>query len=219
MSNPKKINLNTWPRRETYEFFKEFPSPHFNITASVNITQTFKFFETHQISKYNGMLWLISTAANAVEELKTRIRQDQVVLHDRVDPAFTMLSDDNTLAFCTSEYTKDIKTFFNRVEKDMAAVKANPKMEDEPGKDNVLFISCLPWINFSSISHPMSHDETDCIPRISWGKFTHTPDQITMPVSLQVHHSLADGYHTGLFYEKLESLLANPKDINWPISG
>ncbi len=213
----KTIDLKTWVRQESYHFFKNYASPHFNIAASLDITRTFEYFNDHKLSKFNGMLWLISHAANAVPELKTRIRKaDIVVEHDRVDPAFTLLSENNTLAFCTSIYSENAPTFFNRVDEDLERVKANPDMKDEPGKDNLLFVSCVPWVNFTSISHPMNNDETDCIPRISWGKFTKANNQMTMPVSLQVHHALADGYHAGLFFERLEVLLADPETIDWP---
>ncbi len=90
-------------------------------------------------------------------------------------------------------------------------------MEDVPGEDDLLFVSCVPWINFTSITHPRKNDTTDFIPRISWGKFTHVDEKTFMPVSIQLHHGLADGYHVGLFFETLESMLSQPEMIDWPI--
>lgn len=213
-----KIDFNEWPRKDTYLFFKNFEKPYYAVTTQVDITQTFRFFEDHQISKYNGFLWIIAAAANSVDELKTRIRDDEtVVLHDLVDPSFTVLSDQQNLAFCTVRYDMAIPSFFNHVNTGTRQVKENPNLEDEPGRDDLIFVSCLPWVNFTSITHPMSADSTDCIPRISWGKFCVTPEQITMPVNIQVHHGLADGFHLGLFFKKMESLLADPSALDWPI--
>lgn len=213
----KQINLNDWTRKDTFLFFKDFEKPYYSITAKVDVTKSFEYFEKYNLSKYNGFLWFITSAANRVDELKTRIRDNNsVVLHDRVDPSFTVLTDQKTIAFCTVQYTPDTTIFFDGVEKGTQQIKENPNLEDEPGKDNLLFVSCLPWVDFTSISHPMDKDKTDSIPRISWGKFSHSGLQIRMPVNIQVHHALADGYHLGLFFKHLEELMKKPDAIDWP---
>ena len=38
-------------------------------------------------------------------------------------------------------------------------------------------------------------------PRITWGRFTEVHKRVIMPLSVQVHHGLADGYHVGRFFE------------------
>ncbi|WP_232819600.1 CatA-like O-acetyltransferase [Exiguobacterium sp. TNDT2] len=35
----KTINIETWSRKKHYEFFKAFDAPHFNVTASVDVTK------------------------------------------------------------------------------------------------------------------------------------------------------------------------------------
>jgi chloramphenicol O-acetyltransferase type A len=212
----KILDMKTWSRLESFNFFKKYDYPQFNITTQIDITKTYQYLEKHDLSKYNAILWMISCAANHVPEIRYRIRKDMVVEHDRIDPSFTVLTDDHTLAFCAAKYTSDVPKFFNRVEQGIADRKANPKMEDEPGVDDLIYVSCVPWISFTSISHPIKINRTDSIPRISWGKFTINKEQISMPVSLQLHHGLADGYHAGLFIKKLEGLLDQPETINWP---
>ncbi|MCP4022858.1 MAG: hypothetical protein GY729_13535, partial [Desulfobacteraceae bacterium] len=187
-----------------------------NVCVQSTITKTFQYLENHGISKYNAILWMISCAANSIPEIRYRIRHDDVVEHDRVDPAFTLLTKDKILAFCTAVYTHDLTLFFSRVDQGIAQTKSNPTLEDNPGEDNLLYVSCVPWMNYTSVTHPMKMDATACIPRISWGKFTHDGNKVTMPVSLQLHHGLADGYHAGLFFEKLDSLLERPEAIEWP---
>lgn len=213
----KRIDMETWPRLESFNFFKNYEYPQFNICAQLDITQAYQYLENHGISKYNATLWMISCAANAVTEIRYRIRKNSVVEHDRIDPSVTLLTEDHTLAFCSIEYTTDVFRFFSRVEQGIEQTKQTPKMADKPGIDNLIYVSCVPWVNFTAISHPMRIDNTDSIPRISWGKFTHTAGQVSMPVSLQLHHALADGYHAGLFFKKLEGLLDQPEAIDWPL--
>ena len=33
--------------------------------------------------------------------------------------------------------------------------------------------------------------------------------KLTLPFSVQVHHALMDGYHVGMYFEKMESWLAS----------
>ncbi len=219
--NMKIIDMAQWPRKEAFELFSTYESPHFNVCVSLDITNTFGFLEEHRISKFNAMLWMISCAANSVAEIRCRIRENRVVEHDAVHPSFTFLNPDQSLSFCYADYSDDIAAFFQRVAQGIERVRAEPSLKDEPGKDDMIFVSCVPWINFTSISHPMKLGNQDSFPRISWGKFTPQgqgrDQRMTMPVSLQLHHGLADGYHAGLFFEKLESLLENPEALSWPV--
>ena len=48
----------------------------------------------------------------------------------------------------------------------------------------------------------------DCVPRIAWGRYTGQPGgRITIPVSVQVHHALADGEHVGAFLTGAQAAL------------
>lgn len=145
------------------------------------------------------------------------MRGDQVVEHQQIDPSFTLLNEDKSLTFCNSVYSANPAAFFKNVDKSIAGVAHNPAAADKEANDGMIYASCLPWIDFTSISHPMKVDNTDCIPRISWGKFTCTNNRWFMPVSIQLHHGLADGYHVGLFFEKLEELLKTTDQLNWPL--
>ena len=60
--------------------------------------------------------------------------------------------------------------------------------------------SSLPWVRFTSVSHPIHMHPADSVPRITWGKCASENGAVRMPMSVQVHHGLADGVHVGQFY-------------------
>lgn len=66
------------------------------------------------------------------------------------------------------------------------------------------FISALPWLHYTSLIQPVAcGDESN--PRITWGKYIITESgKAVMPVSVLVHHALADGSHIAQFYNSLE---------------
>ncbi|MCK5418959.1 MAG: hypothetical protein KAI93_10645, partial [Desulfobacterales bacterium] len=56
-------------------------------------------------------------------------------------------------------------------------------------------------------------DAGDSIPRISWGSFKEDKEKIGMPLAVQVHHGLADGYHLGKFFNQMQELLNDPAKL------
>ena len=94
-----------------------------------------------------------------------------------------------------------MELFCGQTNKAIASARANPSLKDEPGRDDYLFISSLPWVRFTSVSHPIQMNPVDSIPRITWGRFAEEHKRVIVPLSVQVHHGLADGYHVGLFFQ------------------
>jgi len=94
--------------------------------------------------------------------------------------------------------------FFRRTDDAVSYAKKNPYLKDEPERDDYLYVSSLPWVKFTSISHPIHMHPVDCIPRLSWGKFSSEGNRVVMPLSAQVHHGLADGFHVGQFFSRFQ---------------
>jgi chloramphenicol O-acetyltransferase type A len=75
---------------------------------------------------------------------------------------------------------------------------------------NLIRYSTLPWLDFTSISHARDFSRDDSAPRITFGKITETDRRRTMPVSIHVHHALADGLHVAQFIDHFQKLLDEP---------
>ncbi|WP_456008709.1 CatA-like O-acetyltransferase [Clostridium butyricum] len=48
-------------------------------------------------------------------------------------------------------------------------------------------------------------------PMVTWGKFFEENNKIIMPLTIQVHHAVADGYHCSLFFSDVEEISRNPE--------
>jgi len=204
------IDLSTWPRRKHFEIFSRFDYPHFNICSNVDITETKGLIRDLKLSINTALIYCLARSANELPEFRLRIRNDQVVEHERVQPSASVISKDNLFSFCTMPYHPDFQVFSQRAEELIQFRQSHPTLEDEPGQDDLLFMSCIPWINFTSISHPIHMHPADSIPRITWGKFNIDSGKTQLPVSVQVHHGLMDGYHVGQYYQLLQQLLNTP---------
>lgn len=212
----KIVDQARWPRKEIFNFFKMMDSPHVNICAEVELGPLVEAVKSSGRSLSRAILYIVTHAANSIPELRHRIRGDEVVEHEAVHPSITVLTENKLFSFCEVKYSPDPAEFMDRAEEAMARAARAPSLNlsDEPGRDDYLFVSSLPWIRFSSISHPINYDPVDSVPRISWGRAETQGDRTRLPLALQVHHALADGYHLGLFYSRVEDLIAGAGD--WP---
>ncbi|USG60047.1 CatA-like O-acetyltransferase [Sneathiella marina] len=206
----KKIRLETWKRQRQFELFKGFDFPHMSITASVEITEFMRHARSRNFSVFNAILFSIMKTANSIDEFRTRFSNGEIYVHDTVHPSFTVPIADDQFAFCKVAFSEDRKTFDEacRLAKSEAEQQTELK-ENTSTEDHWIYLSCTPWLDFTAGHHPVAN-AADCIPRIAWGKITNTDDCWTMPVNLQVHHSLVDGLHIAKFYEILKE---NLKDI------
>jgi chloramphenicol O-acetyltransferase type A len=121
--------------------------------------------------------------------------------------------DDDLFSFCAFEYREDFALFAASAAEQIKYVKEHPTLEDEPGQDNLLFMSAVPWVSFTSVMHPLSSHPPDSVPRFAWGKIFEDGDSMKMPLGIQAHHALMDGVHMGRFYIKAQEYLDHPEIV------
>jgi chloramphenicol O-acetyltransferase type A len=206
----RDIDLDTWPRRRHFDLFRTFNHPHFDMCANLELTAFHRRVSDSGLSFTVAFVYVIARAANAIPEFRHRIRSGKVVEHDLVSPSLTILVDDDLFSFCTIAYGEDFAGFAGRATAMIAQVKQHPTLEDEPGRDDLLFMTALPWVSFTSFTHPMRLHPADSIPRFAWGKFFPEGHSLKIPLSVQGHHALLDGIHLAKFYARVEDYLHHP---------
>ena len=205
------IDMKTWPRRKHFELFNTFDFPHFNLCADIDITSLHKELPRFPFSFTVIIIYALTKAANAITEFRYRIRDDQVVEHDMIHPSPTILRENDLFSFCTIPFNSDFKTFGIEAETAIEHIKENPTLEDQPGQDELIYMTSIPWVSFTSFIHPIHMNPVDSIPRIAWGKFFSKENRKKMPLSVQVHHALADGFHVGRYFNLVQECLDEPE--------
>jgi chloramphenicol O-acetyltransferase type A len=183
--------------------------PLFNLTLNVDITAFLKRIKDDQESFFYAFLFLTTKAMNEVEAFRLRIREEEVVLHDAIHPSFTYLTDEDTFAFTEVKFVDDFARFKAAALHAAAESAKETNLSDEVGRDDFIFVSSLPWLSFTSITHPIHLDKKEqSVPRLTWGKYFQNGDKTFIPLSIQVNHALVDGIHIAQFVGLLEALLA-----------
>lgn len=203
------LDIEGWKRKEHYRYFRELDYPHFSICGNVDITEFLQFIKDKGDSFFPAFLYFAVKAANDIEEFRYRIRGDKVVVHEKVSPSFTVMTVEGVFSFCTAAFDDEYKEFYQGASREMGKAKETVSVEDEPGRDDLLYITSIPWVSFTNITHPVHMSPVDSIPRISWGKYFEENGRVKLPLSVQAHHALVDGAHVGQYFMGLQEMLGN----------
>ena len=202
----KYIDLETYPRRSHYEFFKAMAYPYMGMTANLDVTKLVSFAKAKGGATFLACLWAAANAANSVPELRQRIVGDNIVEFDHCDTAHTVAMPDETFCNCRTDCRKPLEEFLvygkQWQEEAMKHHGFNLTQEDET---NLIFASCVPWVAFTQVIQP-TPIPADCNPRIVFGKYIKEGDNILMPLHIQRNHALVDGRHVGKFFAAFEEL-------------
>lgn len=202
-----KINIQTWNRKEHFLFFKQMEEPFFGITTTIDCTKGYEEAKKLGVSFFVYYLHKTLVAVHAVENFRYRIDNDEVVLYETICASATVMRADKTFGFSYMEFADNIHEFADIVATEIDRIQHTTGIFTREYPENIIHFSALPWVDFTSISHARSFTWPDSCPKISFGKMTDQNGKKTMALSVHVHHGLVDGYHVGLFLEKLQELL------------
>lgn len=202
------IDLDRWERTTHYKFFKRMDYPHYNISVNIDITNFLEKLEEKNIPFYYAMIYAATYTLNQEKEFCYRIRGEQVVLHDMIHPSFTDMSDDTDLfKMVTVDMEKTLLDFTDKAKEKSKDQTAYFVRQDVEGRDDLTYITCIPWVSFTHLSHTISFNKDDSIPRLAWGKYFKDDDKSLLPFSVQAHHSFVDGIHIGRYIDCLQEYL------------
>jgi chloramphenicol O-acetyltransferase type A len=207
----KKIDLDNYNRRGLFNSFKDRDIPYFSTTCNIEIQDLKKFVKLRNISFFVSFSYIISVSVNRIPQLRHRIIDGELYEFKIVDPGYTVLLDDETFSFCDSKFFEDFDTYYEYAIARIEEVKNHPD-HNNADKNHMFFITSIPWFSFTSFVHP--YDKLySSIPIITIGKYFEQGDSWLIPIAMQVHHGVVDGFHVGKYYDCLEKLCKNPEVV------
>jgi chloramphenicol O-acetyltransferase type A len=204
------VDLADWPRADQFRFFRTYGRPHYAITARVDVTRLLARRGTPGFSTYRTSIHAIGAGIHAVPELCMRFRGDRVVQHDAIALSMTVPTDDGSFRYAYVPWQPDPVAFDAVCAGLIQAARQGALNANSGQRDDVAYLSCLPWLDYTALDNALPGPD-DCIPRVSWGKFTEdSPGRWRMAMTLQVHHALVDGLHVGGFFTAVQDALDAP---------
>lgn len=203
----EKIDLNAWERKEIFEFFSGVSNPFYSVTFNVDVTDAYNFAKQNGVSFYYAMTYLATKALNSVEAFRYALVDGELCLFDARTPSFTDLKKGSeSFHIVTMPCEGGILDFCREAAQRSAAQETFLSLDKE-GAD-LIYISCLPWMELTALTNERDFDPDDAVPRIAWGKFRERDGRKILGMSMELNHRFTDGVHIGLFSQALDNLMA-----------
>ena len=202
----RDIDMNTWPRREIYDFFSPISNPFYSVTFTLDVTNLYRYVKERELSFYYALVYLCTQAVNRVEAFLYTIEDGKVRIYDKRQPSFTDLEKGSELfrmVFVPCEGSLDEFCRAAKAKSESQHFFFDPTAET----NDLIYFSCLPWMDVTGLTNERNLDPDDAIPRIAWGKYIDIDGRKQLHISMEINHRLIDGVHLGRFNEELCRLI------------
>jgi chloramphenicol O-acetyltransferase type A len=205
------IELEGWHRKGHFDLYNRFEFPHVSVCVNIDITKLWENRASSDVSPTIMLVYIVTKATNRVPEMRQRIRADLVVEHEVIHPLITIMGKDDLFGVVTLEYDPDYEIFKTKTAERLEQAEGDTTLDEFPhqeqgqesAKDDLLSITILPWLAFTSFSLTRKPRE-DCIPLFAIGKVHKSEGRHLMPFFVNVHHALADGLHIARLVKYIE---------------
>lgn len=201
-----EVDIDAWPRRSTYEFFKNYDDPFFNFTAPVDVTHLYRFCKENDLAFSLTVLYCTQRAANEIREFRIRLFEGRLVEFDKIHATQTILNDDETFSFSYYEMHDDVFDFNREGRAALGKYKGLKTYDVEAHRADLIYYSVIPWVSFTSFKHATRLDKTQTVPRVVFGKMYDDGRGMKMPLSVEANHTIMDGIHVGKLFNRFQEI-------------
>lgn len=205
------IDRENWNREQYFEHYLKLKCT-FSMTVNVDITRLLKELHQKGIKFYPVFIYLISKVVNNHKEFRTSFNDEGILGYwQEMIPSYTIFhKDDKSFSSIWTDCSSDFHIFYKNYEEDMRLyTNVHGLFTKENIPPNVFPISSIPWASFTGFNLNINNDGDFLLPIITCGKYFNEENKVMLPISLQVHHSVCDGYHASRFLEDLQQLISN----------
>ena len=201
-------------RRDRFDLFDRMDSPAVNLCFTLELPDFRPWCKAQGLPPFHVLLCAVLRAVLAIPNFRDRVFEGEVIEIERLMPSFTVTNQYHDLNFALFDWSDELREFVKRsvAARDAAGAmlelnNAYASLSPRQLKDQV-FITCIPWLDFTSIQHPAATLGSPDIPSLAWGKFKDGPNgRLALPFSVQAHHGFVDGYHIHLLAQRIAAEL------------
>lgn len=200
------IDIEKWKRKQHYNYYLKNVPCTYSMTIKLDITNVIK----SQKKLYPTLLYCISKTVNKYEEFRIILDSEgKVGYFDELYPCYTIFHKENeTFSNIWTEYSEDYEVFCKNYKEDMEKYGKNLDIVAKPDIPvNSFPISMLPWESFEGFNLNLQRGYEYLLPIFTLGKYYQEQDKVFIPLAIQVHHSVCDGFHLCRFIDSLRKTL------------
>lgn len=204
--NYKIIDLESYQRKEYFmHYTKDIPCTY-SVTCKIDVTN----IKHKELRFYPACIFAITSTVNMYEEFKTAYNSNnELVVYNDMVPCYTVFNSEiETFFNLWTIFNNNIDEFIKSYNEDIIKYKnskvMNPK-ENMP--ENIFPISALPLLHFEGFNLNLLKGYNYLLPIFTIGKYENINGRYIMPLSVQVHHGVCDGFHVSRFITTLQEII------------
>ena len=202
------IETSEWARYPHFRHFYDEISCAISLCDEIDVTALYDSCKISGRSFYISVLYAVSRVVNSHDEFRMtavdspKSEFPMPAVYDRVDVTHNIFREESeSYSSVFTVYKSDFSEFYSNCGDDIERVK-RLNISAVPCGDNAFEASCVPWRHFSSVG--VSCDSYPLLPIVSWGRFRENAQKKLMPLSIQINHASADGFHLARFLNETE---------------
>ena len=199
------IDIDSWERKEFYEHFINEVVCSYSVTTNIDITP----LKGERL--YPAMIWLLTKTVNEMPEFRTSLTKEGLGIYDSMHPMYTVFNKENkNFSGIWSYFCEDYAEFLKAYEADEREYSKSTRYAPKAGTpENSFNISMAPWLTFTAFNINVYDEGKFLLPIFTLGRYFEQDGKRLLPLAIQAHHAVCDGYHVGLFVEKLQKHIEN----------
>lgn len=204
------MDVHELDRKELFtHYYQTFPC-RYSVTIRVDVTNVVR----RKLPFYPTMLYAIASVVNQMQAFRYGKKADEIWVYESLSPAYTVWNPQTELFVdIWTDYCRDYATFVRRYQQDVATYRQSAHFFAKGRLPDAVFpVSMIPWLDFQHFSMDAKYGSEILTPFFTIGKYSGDT-KITVPLAIDVHHAVCDGYHVGVFAEKLQEILLQIQEL------
>ncbi|WP_407217806.1 type A chloramphenicol O-acetyltransferase [Enterobacter hormaechei] len=198
------VDISQWHRKEHFEAFQSVAQCTYNQTVQLDITAFLKTVKKNKHKFYPAFIHILARLMNAHPEFRMAMKDGELVIWDSVHPCYTVFHEQTeTFSSLWSEYHDDFRQFLHIYSQDVACYGENWPISLK-GLLRICFSSQPIRVSFTSFDLNVANMDNFFAPVFTMGKYYTQGDKVLMPLAIQVHHAVCDGFHVGRMLNELQ---------------
>lgn len=199
------IDFEAWPRREHYRHYLDQVPCYYSMTVELDVTR----IKEENRRLFPTLLYALAKVVNRRQEFRMALDEAGTLGYvDCLSPLYTVFHPETETFSCLwTEYAEDYGQFLRQYQEDLRRYGETEGFLAKPDPPAEVFsVSMLPWQTFTSFHLELPKGQ-NFQPIFTLGRYRPVEGKLLMPLALQVHHAVCDGFHACRFVEEVQALL------------
>ncbi|MHA7227609.1 type A chloramphenicol O-acetyltransferase [Glutamicibacter soli] len=215
MSNLIPFDVDKWSRREHFHHYRQVVPCTYSMCVELDATDFVEELRKTSWKTYIAQIWAIATIVNRHHEFRMALTEDgQLGVWGEVHPSFTIFNRvQETFSSVWVPYDTDFSLFHAAAASAIREYSGGTTLFPQGSPPSNLFdISSIPWASFTGFNLNVVGVTDHFAPIFTLGRYIEKHGQTILPLAVQVHHAVVDGFHVARLVDELQALI---RDSRW----